>query len=966
MNRAKRGMRNIPPMAAAPQISLRGRDSEIGKLGAAVDRAVSGQLAIVLIEGQAGIGKTRLLAEVLRMAESRGCEVARATANEMEQTRPFGVVADALGCVRTATDPRRSHIAALLATHEHGDAGPITISSDPGLRFRAVDACTDLVETLVQQRPLVIGVDDLQWADPSSLLTLSTLGRSSVGLPVALVGCFRPFPQPASLRRLIEFLDAAGAVHLRLEHLGEDDVRDLVAEMIDAEPARDLLAEVAGAAGNPLFVIELLKSIRSEGALATPNGDADAMAATLPPPLRLTILRRLSSLPEPTLQLLRAGSLLGSSFSPTELAAITARPITDLVPALEAAMAAGVLDEDGIRLRFRHDLIRDAIYADLTPSLRLGLHREAATRLANIGASATRVADQFERGAVPGDPEAIEWLVRAAREAVSSSPETAADLLHSASELMTATDPRRDLLLAERADSLMLAGKVADVVVACQSLLARDHDVTADAPARVRLGAALLLNGRPAEALRELDAVTRFALSTEAERLTCLAEMSLASLWLGDFDGAATQAEQAHPAAVRTGDHRTATATLATQSVVACMHGQLAQALKLSDEAIALADSSPRRIGHQFPVYAARGWILMEADQAEPARQAFDIGRRLCDELGVRWPLATYQAYLAVERFIAGAWDDAATELEAGIEFAEETGTTYALKPSHSAQAVIRLHRNDLPGAWQAVDKAAAVADRGSRLFDYRALWARALLLEAEGDTATAFTTLAGRWRLCRDASMAIDYPLVGPDLVRLARAAGDVGLAEEVADAVAAVAFGNDVPSITGAALRCRGLLTDDAEVLNQALDAYASSPRRLEIALTCEETADLTARQGDATGARSLLERAAGLYEGLDATRGLLRVDATLRRLGVRRGRRGPRQRPQQGWGSLTMSERTVADLVAEGLSNPQIAERLYVSRRTVQTHVSHIFTKVGLASRAQLAATVAAQSHAERQPS
>ena len=206
--------------------------------------------------------------------------------------------------------------------------------------------------------------------------------------------------------------------------------------------------------------------------------------------------------------MLRAGSLLGSSFSPTELAAITARPVTELVPALETAMVAGVLDEDGTRLRFRHDLIRDAIYADLTPSLRLGLHREAATRLADIGASATRVADQFERGAAPGDPEAIEWLVKAAREAVSSSPETAADLLQSASELMTAADSRRDPLLAERADSLMLAGKVADVVDACQSLLAREHDVSVDAPARVRLGAALLVNGRPAEALRELDMVS--------------------------------------------------------------------------------------------------------------------------------------------------------------------------------------------------------------------------------------------------------------------------------------------------------------------------------------------------------------------------------------------------------------------------------------------------------------------------
>jgi DNA-binding CsgD family transcriptional regulator len=709
-----------------------------------------------------------------------------------------------------------------------------------------------------------------------------------------------------------------------------------------------------------------VNSIVHDGTPQTDDLRVDVGTATLPPSVRLTILRRLSSLPEQTLQALRAGALLGSSFSFHELAAITARPANELVPALEAALTAGVLDEDGVRLRFRHDLIRDAIYADMTPSLRLGLHREAAIRLTDIGSPATRIADQFIRGAMPGDPEAIDWLTKAAREAAATSPETAANFLERAAELTTKTDPRRDLLLVERADSLMLAGKVADAVVACQSLLAREHRETADGPARVRLGAALLVNGRPVEALRELDAIAQSVASSDAERVRSLGEASTARLWLGDFDGAAETAEQAHLAALRAGDHVTAASTLATQAVVACMRGQTAQAIKTSAEAVALADDSPDRIGHSYPVYAPYGWILMELDQAAQARMALETGRRLCEEIGVRWPLATYQAYLAVERFHAGEWDDAVAELEAGIGFAEETGVTYALKPSHSAQAIIRLHRNDLPGAWQAVENASAFADRGSRLFDYRALLARALLLEAEGDTAQAFTTLADRWRVCQDAGMAIDYPVVGPDLVRLARSVCDMDLAEEVTAAVNDVASANQVPSITGAALRCRGLLSDDAEAMTQALDAYSDSPRRLELALTCEEAAGLVARQGDTADACTMLERANDIFEYLDATRDLVRIDATLRRLGVRRGRRGRRQRPQSGWGSLTPTEGTIADLVAEGLTNPQVAERLYVSRRTVQTHVSHIFTKLDMASRAQLAAAVAQRrTNVERPP-
>jgi DNA-binding CsgD family transcriptional regulator/tetratricopeptide (TPR) repeat protein len=642
-------------------------------------------------------------------------------------------------------------------------------------------------------------------------------------------------------------------------------------------------------------------------------------------------------------------------FSITELATILARSVSDLMPAVEAVIAAGVLDEHGVLLQFRHDLIREAVYADMPSSLRLALHREAAARLAGGGSSTTRVADQFARGATRGDPEAIDWLTRAAREAESTSPETTAELLQQAVRLMDTTDPRRDLMVVERADSLMLAGRVTEAVATCQSLVSRGHRLEADAPARLRLGAALMVNGRPAEALRALDSVTSSAGGTQEMQALGLSEASFASLWLGDFDEAERTAELALSLAARCGNHRATTGALATRSVVACMRGDLSEAIKLSGEAVALADDSPGRVGHAFPVYAPRGWFLMERDEHAAAGQALNTGRQICEELGVRWPLATYQAYLAVERFVVGQWDDAVAELEAGIALAEETGVTYAVKPSLSAQAMICLYRNDLPGARRAVEAAEAVADRGSRLFDYRVLLARALLLEAEGGAAQAYTAMADRWQLCRSVGMAIDYPAVGPDLVRLARAAGDMDLAGEVAAAVDEVAERNQVPWITGAALRCRGLVADDLDAAVRAVDAYAQGDRLLEVALTCEEGAGLAARRADRDLARTLLERAGGVFDRLDASRGVLRVDAALRSLGVRRGRQGARQRPQQGWEGLTPTESTVAHLVAEGLSNPQIAERLFVSRRTVQTHVAHIFTKLDITSRAQLAALV-----------
>jgi hypothetical protein len=179
-----------------------------------------------------------------------------------------------------------------------------------------------------------------------------------------------------------------------------------------------------------------------------------------------------------------------------------------------------------------------------------------------------------------------------------------------------------------------------------------------------------------------------------------------------------------------------------------------------------------------------------------------------------------------------------------------------------------------------------------------------------------------------------VDYPVLGPDLVRLALAAGERARAEQVAAAVAEVAGRNDVPSMAGAALRCQGLVAGDPQLLRAAVDAYGQGSRPLELALAAEDAGVAFARRGRPDAAVPLLRQALEIHERLDAARDAARVEAGLRELGVRRGRRGPRGRPQLGWESLTSTERQVVDLVVEGLTNPQIGERLYVSRRCSPT--------------------------------
>ena len=946
--------------ATAPIRGLYGREAEISQLRQALDRAAAGHLAVVLIEGEPGIGKTRLLAEALGAARGRGLHVLTACAEELERSRPFGVIAEALGCVRSAADPQRAAIAALLAAHGQGDSGPITVTSDPGLQFRAVDALTDLAEELALRQPLVIGLDDLQWADPSSLLTLSALGRRLADLPVALLGCFRHLPRGPVLARVLDSLDRAGAARLTVRRLADGAVSGLVAETIGAEPGPALLAQVAGASGNPLFVTELLGALAQDGSLRTTAGQAEVTGLTLPPTLRLTILRRLSSLPEETLRALGPASILGSSFSLTDLSITTERPVLALSLDLASALEARVLADDGARLRFRHDLIREAIYADLPGSVRLALHREAGQRLARAGAPARQVAEQLGRGAAAGDTEAIGWLTRAAREAAASSPDTAADLLERAAGLMAPGDPTRDQALAERARSLLMAGRIADAVAECRDLLGAGHDPAAAATARSCLGQALLMQGRPGDALRELDRAVASPLLTGAERATALG-WACGSRWaLGDLDGAAATAERIRPEAAAAGHHVATSIALTGLAQVAEHRAQLHRSRRLIDEAVRLADESPGHAGHGFPVHMHRGHILVGLDQLAGARATLAAGRRISEELGVRWPLVSYQAFLGLTEFAGGDWDDATAELEASIGLAEETGETFNLVLSHNLLALIRLHRNDLAGAEQAAAAAEGLlAGASLRHRTYGAMWARALLLEAGGQPDVAYATLAAWWDQYAERDMALEYPALGPDLVRLAVAVGEPDRARAAAAAVAAVAAANQVPWLTGAALRSQGLATGDAALLAAAVDAYASGPRPLELALAAEDAGRALAGAGEADRARGFLDRAVAGYEHLDAARDLARAEAVLRDLGIRRGRRGPRGRPKHGWPSLTETELTVTGLVAEGLSNPQIGERLFVSRRTVQTHLAHIFAKLDITSRAQLAALATRQT-------
>ncbi len=941
---------------ASSTAGLYGRAQELQELRRTLEVLAAGRPAALFLEGEAGIGKTRLLEEAMAGARRLGCTVAAAGAQELEATRPFGVLAEAFGCTRAATDPARQAIARLLSSHPDAAEGRVTVTSDPGLQFRVVDALVDLVETLALQAPLVIGLDDLQWADPSSLLTLGAIGQRLTYLPVAVIGCFRPSPRVPQLQRVLATLAAGDSRVLPLRRLPDEAVVELVADAVAAEPGPGLLRELDAAGGNPLFLIELLGAIQQEGALHLTDERADLTELTVPQSLRDTILRRLAFLPEKTMHSLQIASVLGTSFTLTELSVGTASTVVDLSHSLEEAITSRVLADDGSRLRFRHDLIRDAIYDSLPGSVRLALHREIGQRLGAAGAPAQQVAAHLARGASPGDTAAIGWMRNAAREVSSRSPDIAADLLERALSLMDPLDRSRDDTLAEQARNLMAAGRVSQSESACRALLDRPHAPELEGPLRTCLGQVLLTSGRPAEALGQLELGGADPRLDAAGRASALGWACICHMWLGELDEAIAVAEEGLELGESAGHAMTGAIATAMFGVVAQLRGELPDAVRHIEEAVRRAEKSPGKRAFGYPVHAPEASILIELDRLEDARHALDAGTRISEELGLRWHQPSYSMNRAVERFTAGEWDDAISEAEAGVELSLETGESYSLIISHSVLSWIWLHRNDISRAEAAADAAVGLlAETGAR---YRAPWAelaQALLLEARGDTSGAFLALAESWDHCGALGQRLEYRVLGPDLIRLAVAAGDSKRAGAVAAEVTRLAAQSPVPSITAVALRCQGLATGDPAQLLASVNAYSASPRRLEAALAHEDAGTALLHRGSAGEARPLLDEALRIFEHLEAQRDLARVEATLRAAGIRRMRKHRRDRPSHGWQSLTPAEQTVAQLVAEGLSNPQIGDRLYVSRRTVQTHLAHVFTKLELTSRSQLAAEV-----------
>ncbi|GAB3344624.1 ATP-binding protein [Modestobacter lapidis] len=934
-----RGIPDSPP--------LTGRRREQDLLRAALDRVQTGAGAAIALEGEAGIGKTRLLHQVLSEASDRGWCTLSGRAEELERHRPLHALA--------------GMVAGVPAGHRPDPAR--------GTEHALVDTFVDGVSSLAARGPVVLAVDDLNWCDGASLRALAAVARRTAADPVLLLTASRPLPRSRPLERLGEVLLAVGGIPVHLDALPAEDVDGLTAHLTGAPPGPVLRACVRKAGGNPFYVVETVRALVEDRALEVRAGRSECRDQLLPSSVRRLVLHRLTALPTDVQEVLRLAAVLGGSFSVADLAAFTGRDAVALAGPLRTAAEAGFLT-DGDRapglpgaLSFRHDLIREALYTDLPAAVRAGLHQRAGAALAAAAAPAARVAQQLALGAYAGEASAdraVDWLRRAAADPAAPASTTAA-LLERALALTARTGPTRDAVAAELLPSLLATGRAGQAARLAADLLPRLVGPDQETAVRGMLAAARQAQGDVAGALHELDQLAGLPAAGPAATQV-LAFSAALRLYTGDAAGADRDAGRAAEAAEASQDAQTWCAVWATRALAAAARGDVPGGLALAGQAAARAARDPWLQFANDP-RTSLGVVLANADRLADAEAAFHSALRHSD--ATDGPAPSFHWGLVGVHYLAGRLDDVQVEAQTGLVLAAEGGDTWGAAVGSALRARCRLYADDLPGAAAELDAARGVRSGPPTYADDWLVWVRALLADAAGRPQDAAARAAEAWWTLPGLHYLYGWRLMAGDIVRLTRVADRSTAESVVADASrGADLAGPDVPGARAVALRCQGILTGDPDVLLQALAASRRAGRPLDVAATAEDTARALVALGRPAEAVPVLQEALGLYERCGAPRAAARALAGLRELGVRRRARTPTRTADTGWSALTPTETRVAALLAEGLTNRQIGERLYISRRTVETHLVHVFGKLGVPTRSA-AAAVAAQQQAVPSP-
>jgi ATP/maltotriose-dependent transcriptional regulator MalT len=965
------------------QNPLVGRADALNSLEQLLDALERGPPAAIELLGEPGIGKTRLLSELASRADSRGYLVLSGSASELERGLPFsvfvhaldeyvaGLDANDLAALDDDVQAELAHVFPSLSAFGTGrDVAP------QHERYRSHRAVRALLEHLAQTRPLVLVLDDFHWADSASVELLGALLRRPPAAAVLIAAALRPHQAP---RRLVPELErahrAAALNRVELHALTPDEARQLLGEKVDAGGAAALYQECGG---NPFYLEQLARSLERARGTAT-AAKTSPSRLEVPAAVAATLSEELASLSDTGLLVLEGAAVAGDPFEPELAAAAAATSEAAAMDAVDELLEFDLIRTTEVprRFRFRHPLVRRAVYDATAAGWRLGAHERCAEALAARGVTAARRAHHVERSAREGDVAAVGVLRDAGEAAARLAPESAARWFAAALRLLPPTAPaqeRVELLLA-RAGALAAVGQFAEsheALLEAVAIVPTQSSALSTTLATACAGVERFLGRYEQAHTRLLMALRRLPEPTSAASAGLLIELTVNEFYRSRYEAMHEWAARAVRAANAVGDPGLVAAALAMPPLADAMTGATETARSRRAEAAALVDGLsddellPRPDAAAW-LAAAELYLDRYAEADAHASRALRLAR--ATGRGDRF-FGLYQILPRIW-YVRGKLAEAADVLDGEIEAGHLLGTSPALAGNLFNRSAVALAAGDLDlalataeesvqltrdldggfvTAWAAVRLAAVLLETGE------AVRAVQLLLRRAG--GEELRLIPGGWRVyCLELLTRCWLALE-----RGAEAKRAANLAEAMATEVR-------LPLATAWADRAAAAVAlhsgDTARAIQRALasaDAAHDAGAPVESALSRALAGEALGRAGQSDWAVAELERAVAAFDACGALRYRERAERELGKLGHRPHRRTRAGRTDgAAIDSLTERELQVAWLVVDRKTNPEIAAQLFLSQKTVETHLRNIFRKVDVASRVELARAVERADHA-----
>jgi DNA-binding CsgD family transcriptional regulator len=938
------------------------RRGELARIDRLLAAARAGRGGVLVASGPAGIGKTVLLTEAGERAGRAGMRVLAGRGGELEGGFSFGVVRQLFEQLLAGAEPAESEALlagaarrGLIALGDEAGAEPPVAGNDR--LFTVVHGLYWLVVNASAAGPVLLVVDDLHWADQASLRFLLYLAGRLSGLRVALVLSWRGDESGPGADRLARLEQMAAVSVVSLAPLSREAVRTLLTEEFGTAPAeRFAVACHAVTGGNPFLLRELAASLRADG-IGPGEEAADQVAALGPRSVARAVALRVARLGPAAGELARAAAILGDGAQLRHAAALAGVTMADAAAAADELAGIGVL-EPGTPLRFVHPIVRTAVHDDIPEASRGLRHTDAARLLASGGADLDAVCAHLLVCEPSGSPEVVGWLRSAAAQALGrGGTESAASYLRRALA-ETADVGLRAELLAELGRAEKVVGDPAAAGHLRESLrLASDPALRA--AAAPDLAELLLLAGQWDAG----TAVVRSALTEMTERdmrpggPARAAVTRLQAWWAGlaAYDPQLVDEFDRHLGALRTaarGPDATARMLAGLLAGVLAWRGErgarvrglLDHALD-EDRLLARVDSDPLMAAQALfaPVF------LDELGRAGAlADELLTLSRSRGSVIGLVIAACVRAAVHARDGELVGS----ETEVRAVIEMAMEHGMAFAVPSALYFATDALIERPELADVAALAGTVALPPDFGRTASGAILREVRGRLALAQADFGAARAELqaaAGTYEALHLANSSTCWR----SALALAMAAEDPGEARRLAGKELADSRRAGLPRQAGIALRTRGMLEGGERGLRdlrEATEVLAGSGARLEHARALVELGAALRRANQRTAARTPLRAGLDLAHRCGAVRLEERARTELLTAGAK-----PRRAVLTGLEALTAGERRVAELAAAGMSNPEIAQALFVTLSTVEGHLRHVYQKLSISSRAQLPAAL-----------